>query len=134
MAGSAAIVAIYQASQSIYDIFDKVAVLYEGRQIYFGNIHAAKGFFINMGFECPARQTTADFLTSITNPAERIVRPGFEGRTPFTPEEFAAAWEKSDDRAQLLKEIDEFNAQYPVGGEHLEKFKESRRAAQAKYQ
>ena len=40
LAGSAAVVAIYQASQSIYDIFDKVAVLYEGRQIYFGDIHA----------------------------------------------------------------------------------------------
>jgi ATP-binding cassette subfamily G (WHITE) protein 2 (PDR) len=134
MAGSAAIVAIYQASQSIYDVFDKVAVLYEGRQIYFGNIHKAKEFFVNMGFECPARQTTADFLTSITSPAERIVRAGFEGKTPFTPDEFATAWHKSDDRAELLKEIDEFEREYPVGGEHLGKFKESRKAAQAKSQ
>lgn len=31
--GSTACVAIYQASQSIYDIFDKVVVLYEGRQV-----------------------------------------------------------------------------------------------------
>ena len=29
-------VAIYQASQAIYDLFDKAIVLYEGRQIYFG--------------------------------------------------------------------------------------------------
>ena len=74
MAGSTAIVAIYQASQSIYDVFDKVALLYEGRQIYFGEKDAAKTFFINMGFDCPLRQTTADFLTSLTSPAERIVR------------------------------------------------------------
>jgi ATP-binding cassette subfamily G (WHITE) protein 2 (PDR) len=80
-----------------------------------------------MGFECPLRQTTADFLTSLTSPAERIVRPGFEGRTPFTPDEFAALWQKSDDRAALLQEIREFEEQYPIGGEHLEKFKESRR-------
>jgi ATP-binding cassette subfamily G (WHITE) protein 2 (PDR) len=127
MTGSTAVVAIYQASQSIYDVFDKVAVLYEGRQIYFGNIHAAKQFFINMGFECPPRQTTADFLTSLTSPAERIVRKGFEGKTPYTPDEFAAAWQKSEDRAQLLKEIDEFDREFPIGGEALEKFKESRR-------
>ncbi|TVY46155.1 ZEB2-regulated ABC transporter [Lachnellula occidentalis] len=134
MAGSAAVVAIYQASQSIYDVFDKVAVLYEGRQIYFGDIHAAKEFFINMGFDCPLRQTTADFLTSLTSPAERIVRPGFEGKTPYTPDEFAAAWQKSEDRAQLLQEIADFDEQYPVGGEHLEQFKASRQAAQAKGQ
>jgi ATP-binding cassette subfamily G (WHITE) protein 2 (PDR) len=134
MAGCAAVVAIYQASQAIYDVFDKVAVLYEGRQIYFGNIHAAKEFFINAGFECPPRQTTADFLTSLTSPAERVVRKGFEGRTPFTPDEFAAMWYKSDDRARLMQEIKEFDEQYPIGGEHLESFKDARRAAQAKAQ
>ncbi|RAL67057.1 hypothetical protein DID88_007837 [Monilinia fructigena] len=107
MTGSTAVVAIYQASQSIYDLFDKVAVLYEGRQIYFGDINAAKTFFINLGFECPPRQTTADFLTSITSPAERIIRPGYEGKTPYTPDEFAAVWQKSEDRAQLPREIDQ---------------------------
>ncbi len=108
-------------------MFDKVTLLYEGRQIYFGNIHAAKTYFINMGFECPLRQTTADFLTSITSPAERIIREGFENKTPYTPDEFAAAWQKSEDRAQLLREIDEFDRKYPLGGEALENFKVSRR-------
>lgn len=125
--GATAIVAIYQASQSIYDVFDKVALLYNGRQIYFGEIHAAKKFFIDMGFDCPQRQTTADFLTSLTSPAERITRKGFEGRVPSTPDEFAAAWQKSEDRAQLLREIDEFDRQYPIGGEQLTKFTEARR-------
>jgi ATP-binding cassette subfamily G (WHITE) protein 2 (PDR) len=61
-------------------VFDKVSVrivLYEGSQIYFGDIDAAKLFLINLGFECPLRQTTADFLTSLTNLAERLVRKGF---------------------------------------------------------
>ena len=127
LAGSAAVVAIYQASQSIYDIFDKVAVLYEGRQIYFGDIHAAKKYFLDMGFDCPPRQTTGDFLTSITSPAERVTRAGFEGKTPFTPDEFAAAWYKSDDRAKLMREIEEFDTLYPIGGASLEQFKEGRR-------
>lgn len=127
LTGATAIVAIYQASQSIYDIFDKVAVLYEGRQIYFGEKNAAKAFFINMGFECPTRQTTADFLTSITSPAERLPRPGFENKVPQTPDEFAAAWEQSEDRALLLREIEEFNRQYPIGGDQIEKFKDSRK-------
>lgn len=134
LAGSTAAVAIYQASQSIYDIFDKVVVLYEGRQIYFGSTKSAKEFFVNMGFVCTERATTGDFLTSLTNPAERIVREGFEHRVPRTPDEFAAAWQKSDDRARLLQEIDKFNRDYPVGGEQLEQFKTSRKAQQSKNQ
>ena len=134
LAGSTAAVAIYQASQSIYDIFDKVVVLYEGRQIYFGPTTAAKKFFVNMGFYCPERATTGDFLTSLTNPAERIVRKGFEMRVPRTPDEFAARWQQSENRAQLLRDIEDFEQKFPVGGEQLQKFQLSRRATQAKGQ
>ena len=109
-------------------------MLYEGRQIYFGDIHAAKVFFVNIGFECPPRQTTADFLTSLTNPAERVVRKGFVGKTPYTPDEFAAVWRKSEDRARLLQEIEEFDSQYPIGGPSFDEFKRSRKASQAKLQ
>ena len=134
MAGSAAIVAIYQASQSIYDVFDKVVVLYEGRQIYFGRANAAKSFFVNLGFHCPERATTGDFLTSLTNPAERLVREGFEHRVPRTPDEFAEVWRRSEDRARLLREIEAFEREFPVGGESLAKFQHSRSAQQAKRQ
>ena len=50
MAGGAAAVAIYQASQSVYDRFDKAAVLYEGRQIYFGPADKARSFFERQGW------------------------------------------------------------------------------------
>jgi ABC-type multidrug transport system ATPase subunit len=134
LSGCTAAVAIYQASQSIYDVFDKVSLLYEGRQIYFGNIHRAKEFFLNLGFHCPERQTTADFLTSLTSPLEREVRPGFERSTPKTPDEFAKVWLESEDRKELLRDIEEFEKQHPVGGEHLETFKTARRAQQARGQ
>ncbi|KAJ5581724.1 hypothetical protein N7535_000344 [Penicillium sp. DV-2018c] len=132
--GTTCAVAIYQASQSAYDVFDKVTVLYEGRQIYFGRTTEAKEFFTNMGFHCPERQTTADFLTSLTSPAERVVRAGFENMVPRTPDEFAAAWKKSDAYKQLLKEIAEYEEEFPIGGESLQKFVESRKAMQSKTQ
>ncbi|WXC60578.1 hypothetical protein SNK03_006457 [Fusarium graminearum] len=131
LTGATALVSVYQASQSIYNVFDKVSLLYEGRQIYFGNIHAAKEFFINMGFECAPRQVTADFLTSLTNPLERRVRPGFQGKTPSTPDDFAAAWKRSKDRDRLLQEIDEFNKEYPIGGPSLDSFKKFRKTVKA---
>lgn len=130
--GSTAVVAIYQASQSIYDIFDKAVVLYEGRQIYFGHADDAKRFFVEMGFYCPDRQTTADFLTSLTNPAERRIRHGYEHLVPKTPDEFAARWKASPERQTLLGEIEAYQAEYPIGGEQLQKFGESRKAQKAK--
>ncbi|KAL0059529.1 Multidrug resistance protein [Marasmius tenuissimus] len=123
--GASAVVAVYQASQGIYDAFDKVTVLYEGRQIYFGYASEAKKFFVDLGFQCPERQTTADFLTSLTNPAERKARPGMEYKVPRTPDEFVRAWKESDDHRQLCQEIDEFNWKYPIGGENLKRFRQS---------
>ncbi|KAI2776680.1 ABC-2 type transporter-domain-containing protein [Daldinia loculata] len=130
---TAAIVAMYQASQPAYDVFDKVAVLYEGRQIYFGPKDEAKTYFTNMGYHCPDRQTTADFLTSLTNPSERVIQPGFEDKVPRTPEEFAQAWKQSEARAQLRREIETFEQEYPTKGHHLQMLKESRKAQQASF-
>jgi ATP-binding cassette subfamily G (WHITE) protein 2 (PDR) len=87
-----------------------------------------------MGFHCPERATTGDFLTSITSPNERQAREGWESRVPRTPDEFAARWRDSEDRAQLLADIDSFDRQFPIGGEPLEKFLQSRKAEQAKHQ
>lgn len=132
--GTTACVAIYQAPQAAYEVFDKVLVLYEGRQIFFGRTSDAKRYFVEMGFLCPDRQTDADFLTSMTSALERIVRPGFEGRVPRTPDEFAQRWKDSPERAQLLRDIEGYEQRYPIGGEHFEKFVASRKAQQAKRQ
>ncbi|KAK5110105.1 hypothetical protein LTR62_006239 [Meristemomyces frigidus] len=130
--GASAMVAIYQAPQSAYDLFDKALVLYEGRQIFFGSCGKAKGYFESLGFDCPDRQTTADFLTSMTSPQERVIRSGFENRVPRTPDDFAAAWKKSTEREALMGEIDRYEKQYPYEGEQYQQFVHSRKAQKAK--
>ncbi|ERT01100.1 hypothetical protein HMPREF1624_02339 [Sporothrix schenckii ATCC 58251] len=132
--GSTAIVSIYQSPQSAYDLFDKATVLYEGRQIYFGPTGAARQYFVNLGFECPARATTPDFLTSMTSPQERIVRPGFEGRAPRTPDEFAACWRNSAEYRALQADIEDYKTSHPIDGPDAAAFRASRRAQQAKLQ
>lgn len=129
-----AVVSIYQAPQSAYDLFDKATVLYEGRQIYFGKIDDAKRYFIDLGFECPARQTTPDFLTSMTSPIERIVRPGMEGKAPRTPDEFAACWRNSDQYKTLQAEIEMYKDAHPINGPDAEAFRAHKQAQQAKGQ
>ncbi|KAF2718209.1 ATP-binding cassette multidrug transporter [Polychaeton citri CBS 116435] len=134
LGGAAAAVAIYQAPQAAYDIFNKALVLYEGRQIYFGPTTKARAYFEQLGFLCPDRQTDADFLTSMTSPQERIVRDGYEGRAPRTPDEFAASWKNSQQRIELLKQIEEYEHKFPFEGEAYAKFSESRTAQKSKRQ
>lgn len=102
------LIAIYQCSQDAYDLFDNVVVLYEGYQIFYGRADEAKQFFLDMGYDCPQRQTTADFLTSLTNPSERIVRKGFEDRVPRNAKEFEQYWRQSPQYAKLVGEIEQY--------------------------
>ncbi|OHW91199.1 ABC-2 type transporter [Colletotrichum incanum] len=132
--GSTSCVAIYQASQDAYDIFDKVLVLYKGRQIFFGKTDEARAYFEELGFISPEQQTTADFLTSMTSHKERIIRPGWEERTPRSPDEFAQVWKTSAHRARLMEEVEDYLQRHPFHGEHHDKFLEARRIDQSKFQ
>lgn len=105
---STPIVTIYQCSQDAYDLFDNVILMYEGYQIYCGKGDAAKSFFEDMGYECPKRHTTADYLTSLTNPAERIARKGYEGKVPKTAKDFYEYWRKSPAYNRLIDNIDDY--------------------------
>ncbi|KAI9889725.1 MAG: hypothetical protein M1814_005024 [Vezdaea aestivalis] len=131
LSGASYNVAIYQASQAIYDIFDKAVVLYEGRQIYFGPAVTARAYFENMGWHCPPRQTTGDFLTAVTNPGERKARPGFEDKVPRTPDDFVEYWRASPEAKQLQSEMNAYEDKHPVGGNALGDLTRSKNAAQA---
>ncbi|KAI1089119.1 ABC-2 type transporter-domain-containing protein [Rostrohypoxylon terebratum] len=105
---------LYQTSEDMYENFDSVVVLYEGRQIYFGPVELAADYFTKLGFVKPSRATTADFLTSLTNPAERIIQAGYETIVPQLPDEFSNVWKHSEEAAALRAKIDSFNALHPI--------------------
>lgn len=104
------IATLYQASDSIYNLYDKVMLMYLGRCIFFGPRSRAKPYFIEMGYTCEPRKSTPDFLTGITNPNERIVAEGFEGKVPETPEQFESYFLESQDYKELLSNMSEYEA------------------------
>lgn len=55
-------VALYQAGESLYSLFDKVVLIDQGRCLYYGSTDDAAAYFENLGFSRPARWTTADFV------------------------------------------------------------------------
>ncbi|PLB46565.1 hypothetical protein P170DRAFT_363672 [Aspergillus steynii IBT 23096] len=100
------IATMYQAGNGIYDEFDKVLVLADGRVTYYGPRSLARAYFEEMGFVVPKGANIADFLTSVTVVTERIVKPGMEDKVPHTPEEFEARFQDSVIYAQAMESID----------------------------
>ena len=98
----------YQAGESIYQLFDKVLVLAQGRQVFYGPPSEARAYFEGLGYNPLPRQTTADYLTGCTDPNERQYAPGRSAQdTPSTPEILEQAYLRSKlarDNAADLKE------------------------------
>ncbi|WFD44377.1 hypothetical protein MPSI1_003045 [Malassezia psittaci] len=91
---TATLSSIYQSGESLTNLFDKVVVLNNGYCVYFGPLKHAAEYFKSIGYLPHNRQTTADFLVSVTDPIGRRLNPDFK-QIPLTPEEQAAAFRSS---------------------------------------
>lgn len=101
-------VALYQAGESLYDLFDKVVLIDEGKCLYYGPTEDAAAYFENLGFSRPARWTTADFITSVTDEHEREIMPGYEDRIPRSAEQFEDAYRNSEVYKANVIDIEDF--------------------------
>ena len=121
-------VALYQAGEQLYELFDKVVLIHEGKCLYYGPANQAAAHFEGLGFFKPSRWTTADFLTSVTDVHERKVREGWEHRIPRSTEQFAQAYAKSEICQANLRDVQEFERQ--VEQERLERVAEAAKSKQ----
>jgi ATP-binding cassette subfamily G (WHITE) protein 2 (SNQ2) len=102
-------VSLYQVSESIYREFDKVLVIDQGRQVYFGPAKEARAYFESLGFLEKPRQTTADYLTGCTDPFEREYKAGLsETNKLTTPDQLEEAFAKSEYSRRLDEEMDDY--------------------------
>ena len=102
-------VSLYQASENIYNQFDKVIVIDKGRQAFFGPATEARAYFEGLGFKEKPRQTTPDYLTGCTDPFEREYAPGMsEFNSPYDPDSLAKAFDESVFSAKLSEEMVEY--------------------------
>ncbi|KAM0077602.1 ATP-binding cassette transporter snq2 [Fusarium odoratissimum] len=104
-------VSLYQASENIYNLFDKVMVIDGGKEVYFGPAASARSYFEGLGFAPRPRQTSADYLTGCTDAFEREYAPGrSEENAPHDPETLEQAFKKSDAFKSLEAEMAEYKA------------------------
>ena len=80
----------------------------EGRCIFFGPRQRARQYFEELGFYCSPRQTTADFLTAITDPYARRIAEGSEAKAPRTSQDLEAGFKHSADGESNLSAIGKF--------------------------
>jgi ABC-type multidrug transport system ATPase subunit len=104
--GIATIVTLYQAGNGIYDLFDKVMVLDEGKTMFYGSREEARPFMESQGFVCGNGANVADFLTGVTVPSERQIIPEFESRFPRNHFELHQAYQQSGIKSIMDRELE----------------------------
>lgn len=113
---SCTLATLYQVSETIYECFDRVLVVDEGRCVYYGLRGEARAYFEGLGYYAPERQTTADFLTSVTDPNEVQFRSGFERTAPRTAADRERAWKASKLYGELKKEMEGYDEEVRESG------------------
>ena len=90
--GRLVIAVIHQPRSSIFNLFDKLLLLSEGRAMYLGNSNEAITHFTNLGHPCPAFFNPSDFFLDILSPDIRSADA--EQRTATRIQDLGDAWER----------------------------------------
>ncbi|KAI9257268.1 ABC-2 type transporter-domain-containing protein [Phascolomyces articulosus] len=103
---------LYQASNSMFVLYDKVLVLDSGYCLYFGPVEQAKGYFEDLGFYCSPHRSIPDFLTGISNPLEREIKPDIDAaNVPQTAHELGQRYLESSIYKYMMGELNEYETQ-----------------------
>ncbi len=108
------VMTLYQGSEEVYERFDDVLVLFQGKQVYFGPAAGVEGYFNNLGYrKARSRQTTMEMVDIILDTEltleqkqQTVIDKDRDLKSiPRTPAEFASAWESSNEYQKLLASI-----------------------------
>ncbi|KFH43201.1 ABC transporter G family-like protein [Hapsidospora chrysogenum ATCC 11550] len=124
--GLSSIMTLYQAGNGIYDLFDKVLILDEGKQTFYGPARRAKPFMEELGFLYTDGANIADYLTGVTVPTERRIRPGMENRYPRNADQLRSSYEATELKRTMALEYD-----YPNSAEAADATKDFQEAVYA---
>ncbi|KAI9794987.1 MAG: hypothetical protein M1816_000007 [Peltula sp. TS41687] len=123
---------LYQASEDMFKQFDKVLLLNEGREVYYGPCSEAAAYFEALGFHRDPRQTTPDFLTGCTDSFTRRVSSG-NSAARHDADSLARAFIDSDHHLQLGREICKYREDIWHCNSTHKDFEEAYRAAKRRH-
>lgn len=114
----ASVMSVYQGSDALVPLFDKVLVINSGRQIFYGPVADAKAYFERLGFFCSPTTTITDFFNSMSaDPEVRAIQDLDDSQVPRTPADFETRFRTSKNYTPVLESIRNSNA-LPVHNSH----------------
>ncbi len=124
--GITIVTSLLQPSPEVFNLFDDLILLSQGRLIYHGPRDQVLTYFEGLGYVCPDAMDIADYLQELpTSEGRRFIdakyvvageemsspSKRFSG-VPIGTAAMAEAWAKSDLNQALLKEMDEADAKF----------------------
>jgi ABC-type multidrug transport system ATPase subunit len=113
--GRLVISVIHQPRSSIYEMFDQLLVLSEGRTMFYGDATIAVNHFAKYGHVCPESFNPSDFFLDILSPDNRS--PEAQLETANRIRYLGDSWEK--EAAEVVKKSKDADL---VNGEQLQEF------------
>ncbi|EEY62238.1 ATP-binding Cassette (ABC) Superfamily [Phytophthora infestans T30-4] len=91
------VVSLLQPPPEVFNLFDDVLIMNDGRIMYHGPREQVQEYFENLGFHCPPRKDVADFLLDLgTEKQHAYVKGDFtESKVPLESVEFAERFRQS---------------------------------------
>jgi len=105
-------------------MFDKIILLHEGRQIFFGTVQDARLYLEDFGFVWDDRQSLSEFLIGCTDLDDRFTRDGWENKVPRTLDDWERCWRESGHYTKLRKDIEE-----QLGAQQVERAEKTKSSA-----
>ena len=73
------VLSIHQPRSSIFQLFDKLVLLSNGKMVYSGDAHKVNEFLKNEGYACPPDYNIADYLIDVTfEPSKFVTRANID--------------------------------------------------------
>lgn len=110
--------------EGIWEQFDKVLIIDQGRCIYFGPRQSAREYFRSLGFADMPRQTSPDYCCGCTDATVRQFVPGKDESTvPCTPEQLEEAYKSSSIYHEMTRQRLELESEIRADPATAEEFR-----------
>ncbi|KAI0558519.1 hypothetical protein FGB62_204g14 [Gracilaria domingensis] len=118
--GSPVITSMQAPGTDVYNVFDTVCVLDQGRVFYFGPWSEAENYFKSVGFFRPPQRSVPEFVDTVANPEMRdeylksaADLSSLKQPPPLRSEEFAERIAQGEFSTQLRAKVDDAEALAP---------------------
>ncbi|KAM6508779.1 ATP-binding cassette transporter snq2 [Fusarium solani] len=108
----ATIVSLYQASDTIFGLMDKVMLIDQGRMLYQGPAKTAEAYFNALGYNRLPRQTMSDFLTSIASGQVSSLRVRNNSSVPKSALDLEQAFRASQAFKDVQDDIHRYESEF----------------------